>query len=203
MKKSKRELTSKVGEAWLKSGGPSDKWLCQFMKVSINVTREELPQNLSYFQRELLTRLITCSWQRHSKILTFRREQKVDKKRAELTWSQIKFFYDSISSITKQYKELENPSRWFNADETCLMPDSKSEKVIVTKGCGDPAARGNMSRETMTLLAAVSADGSSLPPFLISKVYTSNSYLLPVRWYLCPSWRKSYADCPDFRLNRE
>lgn len=50
-------------------------------------------------------------------------------KRMSITPEVVNSFYDKIEKLREEFPELSDPARWFNCDETCMMPEDKSDKV--------------------------------------------------------------------------
>lgn len=68
--------------------------------------------------------------------LTARWTRRKDIKRGSINAEILTSFFDHIEELRCKHPELQDGSRWYNADETCMMPEEKNDKVIVPRGIG-------------------------------------------------------------------
>ena len=64
---------------------------------------------------------------------------------------------------------LNKPHQIWNMDETGVQLDHKPGKIVAAKGSKYLQTRTSGHRETITLIGASNAAGSSLPPHIITK----------------------------------
>ena len=114
-----------------------------------------------------------------------RREEKMERSRYEVTQDQLHTIFTRVSELIKAHPELAADSRrWWNCDETCLMPDGKNRKVYCIKGRRKRALTpGNKTRFSITMLPCVCADGSKIPPLFIAKGTSGKNGVHTPKWW--------------------
>lgn len=79
-------------------------------------------------------------------------------------------FYRDLENVTNELNLAEGKSSFiFNADESGFNCDPSRIKAIGTKGKALCRVSGGSGRESITVLACVSADGRALPPLIVFK----------------------------------
>lgn len=78
-------------------------------------------------------------------------------------------FYEDLAKLVKEYKLEDHGSFIFNCDETGFAHDATKCKAIGEKGRPLSRISGGSGRDSTTVLACVSADGSCLPPLVVFK----------------------------------
>jgi hypothetical protein len=87
-----------------------------------------------------------------------------------------KYFF-ALNSVLSATGIAGQADRIWNMDETGLQLDVKPRKVIATKGTKHLHSRTSGNRETITVIACVSAAGKALPPHIIVKGKTQRSLM--------------------------
>ena len=76
--------------------------------------------------------------------------------------------FENVYTLMKLVVEHKiDASRMYNVDETSFMPKGDSRKVIAIKGSPNVWQHQDKANFHMTVVAAVGADGRSIPPLLI------------------------------------
>lgn len=78
-------------------------------------------------------------------------------------------FYDKLQKVIEEHQLADKPQFVFNADESGFHHDPSRIRAIGVKGKALSRVSGGSGRESTTVLACVSADGSVLPPLIIFK----------------------------------
>ena len=73
-------------------------------------------------------------------------------------------YFAALKEVLSSSELLDKPDRLWNMDETGLQLDVKPTKVVVKKGSKHLHSRTSGNRETITVIACVSAAGKTLPP---------------------------------------
>lgn len=97
-----------------------------------------------------------------------RKEDALDKTRADVTRGQINTLYDKLEEVCVMYPAIRHsPAHWWNTDETNLRPGGTKTTVLVWKHLRKAKTIANNIRFLITALCAVCADGTSMSPFFI------------------------------------
>jgi len=91
--------------------------------------------------------------------------------------SKVLKYFDTVKSVLKENELADKPRLIWNMDETGLQLDHRPGKVIAKKGSKYLHGRTSGNRETITIIAAISAAGGSIPPHVIVKGKTRRSLL--------------------------
>ena len=91
------------------------------------------------------------------------------RKLAEQNPNTIYGYFDLIQEEASRLNILQRPECFWNLDETNLCLDPSRTKVIAPKGKRASRITATSGREHVTVLAAVSAAGDKLPPFIVFK----------------------------------
>ena len=84
----------------------------------------------------------------------------------------LKLYFDTLKGILKGNMHI------FNCDETGIRLNPKGAKVIAEKGSKNPSAIISDDTKTqVTILACISANGYSIPPYVIFDRKTLNPEL--------------------------
>lgn len=78
-------------------------------------------------------------------------------------------FYDKLQKVMEDNNLTNKPQYVFNADESGFHHDPSRMHALGVKGKALSRVSGGSGRESTTVLACVSADGSTLPPLIIFK----------------------------------
>lgn len=105
--------------------------------------------------------------ERHPEI-SARQGDNHDRKRMAVTKENIATFYDLLEELLQDYPQLTS-AHMFNLDKTNLAPESKAGTVLCKRGSWHSHTSGSINRDTITILPCVCADGSCIPPMVITK----------------------------------
>lgn len=86
-------------------------------------------------------------------------------------------YFAALKEVLSSSELLDKPERLWNMDETGLQLDVKPTKVVAKKGSKHLHSRTSGNRETITVIACVSAAGKTLPPHIIVKGKTAKSLM--------------------------
>ena len=86
-------------------------------------------------------------------------------------------YFAALKDVLSSSELLDKPDRLWNMDETGLQLDVKPTKVVAKKGSKHLHSRTSGNRETITVIACVSASGKTLPPHIIVKGKTAKSLM--------------------------
>lgn len=104
--------------------------------------------------------------------LSFKKPEHLQKSRFDARKPAIIFnFYEDLEEVLNKY-EITYPEKScfvFNCDETGFCTDPRRLKAIGEKGVPLSRVSGGSGRESISVLATVSADGQCLPPLIIFK----------------------------------
>ena len=89
----------------------------------------------------------------------------------------LRLYYDTLENTLKGNGILNKPMHIFNCDETGMPLNPKGTKVIAKKGSKSPSTICGDTKTHITVLACVSANGYSHPPFVIFDRKTLNPEL--------------------------
>ena len=78
-------------------------------------------------------------------------------------------FYDLLETTMRKLDIMDRPDCIFNVDETCLCTEPVRTKVVSMKGKKASRVTATSGKENVSVMAAISADGSVLPPLVIFK----------------------------------
>ena len=135
-----RSGAEKWAKTWLKNKYVNERWYSRFVAWAL----KEYPD------------------------LKKRKEDALDKTRADVTRGQINTLYEKLEEICVKFPAIRNsPSHWWNTDETNLRPGGTKATVLVWKHLRRAKTIANNIRFSITALCAVCADGTSLAPFFI------------------------------------
>ena len=129
-----------------------------------------------------IPRMITFGWwqrfcQRHE-VLVLRSAASLSVQRAMASDPDaLKLYFDTLEDTLKGNGILNKPMHIFNCDETGMPLNPKGAKVIAEKGSKNPSAISGDTKTQITILACVSANGYSIPPFVIFDRKTLNPEL--------------------------
>ena len=76
-------------------------------------------------------------------------------------------YFDILEDAMEENYLTDTPLQIFNMDETGLALDPKSMKTVNLKGSKYPSTLTSGSKQQITIVGCVRADGQSLPPMLI------------------------------------
>ena len=76
-------------------------------------------------------------------------------------------YFDILEDAMEENGLMDVPLQIFNMDETGLALDPKSMKTVNLKGSKNPSAVSSGSKQQITIVGCVRADGYSLPPMVI------------------------------------
>lgn len=103
--------------------------------------------------------------------LSFRIPDKISKASANVNPENIKGWFNQINSFIEtrlEYAEaLSDSTRVFNADESMLMLNPVSARVLVPEGMKHVYSVSNDHKAGLTVMSTFRADGKSLKPFII------------------------------------
>lgn len=103
------------------------------------------------------------------KTLSFKKPEHLQKARKQQRKPDIIYqFYEQLANVVTG-KKIDDPAFVFNADESGFGNDPSRIKAIGERGKALSSVSGGSGRESTSVLACVSADGSYLPPFIIFK----------------------------------
>jgi len=129
-----------------------------------------------------IQRMVTFGWwqkfcQRHE-TLSLRSAASLSVQRAMASDPDaLKLYYDTLEDTLKGNGILNKPMHIFNCDETGMPLNPKNPKVIAKKGSKNPSSISGDTKTQITVLACVSANGYSIPPFVIFDRKTLNPEL--------------------------
>lgn len=129
-----------------------------------------------------IKQIITFGWwqkfcQRH-KNLTLRSAANLSIQRAMATdRDALNLYYNMLEDTLKGNGILNKPMHIFNCDETGMPLNPKGVKVIARMGSKNPSCITGDTKSQITVLACVSANGYSIPPFVIFDRKTLNPEL--------------------------
>lgn len=129
-----------------------------------------------------ISRMVTFGWwqkfcQRHE-VLSLRSAANISVQRAIATdMDALKLYYDMLEDTLKGNGILNKPMHIFNCDETGIPLNPKGTKIIAKKGAKNPSTISGDTKTQITVLACVSANGYSIPPFVIFDRKTLNPEL--------------------------
>lgn len=89
--------------------------------------------------------------------------------------SKVNRYFEELGRLLQKTGLSERPQQVWNMDETGLQLEHKPRRVLAQKGVRYLHARTSGNRETITLIACVSAAGDKIPPHLIAKGKTSRA----------------------------
>jgi transposase len=154
-------------------------WIKDLAAHDMAPTRCDVERKISkYFEEETgKSYWVTSGWwqrffHRHPELASRRSEAlSLERSRAFSIPKIIKHFKDLIPFVTDDSPLKIPPSQIFNCDETGIEQHEKSNrgfKVIIKKGMRHARSRtANCSRDHISILSCISADGRYLPPFYI------------------------------------
>ena len=76
-------------------------------------------------------------------------------------------YFDILEDTLEENGLTDSPLQVFNMDETGLALDPKSMKTIQVKGCKNPQNVTSGTKQQITIVGCVRADGQALPPMVI------------------------------------
>lgn len=85
-----------------------------------------------------------------------------------------KYFF-ALHELLKKRELLDKPSSIWNMDETGLQLQHASRSVVARKGTRYLQSRTSGNKETITVIACVSASGDKIPPHIIAKGKTERA----------------------------
>lgn len=86
-----------------------------------------------------------------------------------------KKYFEELSATLNELKLTECPDRIWNMDETSVSLTHKPTKVLAAKGTRNVPGRVGNCRESITMLACISAAGTDVPPMVVVKGKTKKS----------------------------
>ena len=89
--------------------------------------------------------------------------------------SKVGKYFEALEGLLNRTGLVDRPSQVWNMDETGVQLEHKPRRVLARKGIKYLHARTSSNRETLTVIACVSAAGGSIPPHIIAKGKTSKS----------------------------
>lgn len=102
--------------------------------------------------------------------LSFKKPELLQKARKDARDPDVVYtFYEELHTLVVDNNLADKPQFVFNADESGFATDPKRLKAIGEKGKPLVRVSGGSGRESITVLAAVSADGFCMPPLIIFK----------------------------------
>ncbi len=108
--------------------------------------------------------------ERHPEI-SAKTPQALSKQRAMITQEAVQGWMDGLRTyILDEVKDpslLNDPSRWYNADETPFFMCPKTGKIIAEKSWKNPYYFTGSDKKCTTLMACFSAVGHFIPPFIV------------------------------------
>ncbi len=111
-----------------------------------------------------------CFMERHPE-LSSKTPQPLSKQRAMITSEAIQKWMDGLRAyIVEEINDpslLNDPSRWYNADETPFNMCPRTGKIISLKSWKNPYFFTGSDKKVTTLLACFSAVGHFVPPFIV------------------------------------
>ena len=96
-------------------------------------------------------------------------ENKMDHARAAVTQAQLDTLPAAVAALLLAYPCLKNPERWHNCDETPLQLDGGRGKVVCFGSDRSDSRAAKNARTHLTILPCVCADGSTIPPLIITR----------------------------------
>ena len=78
-------------------------------------------------------------------------------------------YYDLLEKTMRKLAIFDRPDCVFNVDETNLTPEPLRTKVVANKGKKASRLTATSGRDSISVMAAISADGHALPPLIIFK----------------------------------
>ena len=103
--------------------------------------------------------------ERHKELLSMRMCQNISRKRAAISVEKLNSFFDNLENTVSGVP----PQNIINYDETNLTDDPKSKLMIYRKGIKRAERVLNVSKSSVSLMFACSADGKFLPPYVVYK----------------------------------
>jgi len=103
--------------------------------------------------------------QRNNNILTERKCQNINRKRANIRTEDIEKYFDRL----KKSLEGVNPKYIINYDETNLVDDPGTSRLIYKKGIRRAERIMNSSKTSVSIMFAATAQGCMLPPYVVYK----------------------------------
>jgi DNA-directed RNA polymerase subunit RPC12/RpoP len=92
-----------------------------------------------------------------------------------LNSTTVERYFVDLHKLLTENKLHNKPSHIFNMDETGIQLEHAPTSVLARKGMKAVPGRVSNSRENITVVACVSADGKTLPPLVIAKGKTNRS----------------------------
>ena len=86
-----------------------------------------------------------------------------------LNSSTVEKYFVELHKILTKNKLHNKTSQVFSMDETGMQLEHNPTSVLARKGTKAIPGRVSNSRENITVVACVSADGNAMPPFVIAK----------------------------------
>ena len=123
--------------------------------------------------------MVTFGWwqkfcQKHE-VVTLRSAASLSVQRAIASDSDaVKLHFDTLEDTLKGNGILNKPMHIFNCHEIGMPLSPKNTKVIAEKGSRNPSSTRGDTKAQITILACVSANGYSIPPFVILDRKTLN-----------------------------
>ncbi|XP_060855370.1 uncharacterized protein LOC132933051 [Metopolophium dirhodum] len=106
---------------------------------------------------------------RHPK-LSFKKPEQLQKVRKDARKPEVVYdFYEKLMDVVVANNMQNRPEFFFNADESGFHTDPSKLKAIGEKGQPFNRIVGGSGRESISVLACVSADGKYLPPLIVFK----------------------------------
>ncbi|XP_033725141.1 jerky protein homolog-like [Pecten maximus] len=106
--------------------------------------------------------------------MTTRKPAKLSSSKARLDKATVDEYFVKLEDILKQ-NAITDPGHIWNMDEKGVSLEHKPTSVIARKGSRSIPGRVSNSRENITIVAAINADGGKIPPLVIVKGKTDRS----------------------------
>ena len=111
---------------------------------------------------------------RHPEI-TLRKPEPLSGVRARaVNHDSINNYFHGVAELFQEYNFSERPNLVWNADETGISFSHTPSRVVARAGCSIPGRVAN-SRESLTMLPCMNANGVAMPPMFIIKGKTKRS----------------------------
>ena len=82
---------------------------------------------------------------------------------------KVSSYFAALKTVLDEKKLINSPKHIWNMDETGIQLEHKAGKVIAARGSKHVQTRTSGNRELITVIAAVNAEGTALPPHMIPK----------------------------------
>ena len=129
-------------------------------KVAVELGGNEVP--MDFPNQKFVQRFV----KKYSTVLSYRRAQILDIKRAESSTGEVvSMYFDQLSEIIAPF--LSRPETIWNCDETGICPQGHTKVRVVCPKKMRANVRRSQERENISIMGCINAKGEFMPPMYI------------------------------------